>query len=114
MKVYEVMTRGIETVSSGVTLELAAKKMLSRNVGFLPVVDSERVIGVVTDRDIVLRAVAAGLRSQMTTVGQVMTKDRSRSMTIRRLVMRLWRWKRTSCIACSYLTARSGWLESFR
>jgi CBS domain-containing protein len=74
MKVYEVMTRGIETVSSGVTLELAAKKMLSRNVGFLPVVDSERVIGVVTDRDIVLRAVAAGLRSQMTTVGQVMTK----------------------------------------
>jgi CBS domain-containing protein len=73
MKVFEVMTRGIETVSSGLTLELAAKKMLSRNVGFLPVLDSEKVIGVVTDRDIVLRAVAAGWRPHMTTVGQVMT-----------------------------------------
>jgi CBS domain-containing protein len=74
MKVYEVMTRGIETVSPAATLELAAKKMLSRNVGFLPVVESEKLIGVVTDRDIVLRAVSAGLRPYMTTVAQVMTK----------------------------------------
>jgi CBS domain-containing protein len=74
MKVYEVMTRGIETVSPGATLEFAAKKMMNRNVGFLPVVESEKLVGVVTDRDIVLRAVSAGLRPYMTTVGQVMTK----------------------------------------
>jgi CBS domain-containing protein len=74
MKVYEVMTRGIETVSPGATLELAAKKMTNRNVGFLPVVESDKLIGVVTDRDIVLRAVSAGLRPYMTTAGQVMTK----------------------------------------
>jgi len=73
MKVSAVMTRGIETVSPGATLELAAKKMLNRNVGFLPVVDSEKVVGIVTDRDIVLRGVAFALRPQMTTVAQVMT-----------------------------------------
>jgi CBS domain-containing protein len=75
MKVYEVMTRGIETVSPGATIEFAAKKMMNRNVGFLPVVESEKLVGVVTDRDIVLRAVSAGLRPYMTTVGQVMTKE---------------------------------------
>jgi CBS domain-containing protein len=74
MKIHEVMTRGVETVSSGATLEFAAKKMLNRNVGFLPVVDSEKVVGVVTDRDVVLRAVSFGMRPAMTTVGQVMTK----------------------------------------
>jgi len=75
MKIREVMTRGIETISPGETLEAAARKMLHRNVGFLPVMDSEKVVGVVTDRDIVLRAVAAGLRPHMTKVHQVLTKD---------------------------------------
>jgi CBS domain-containing protein len=75
MKVYEVMTRGLEAVSPAVTLEFAAKKMLSRNVGFLPVLDDDKVVGIVTDRDIVLRAVSAGLRPYMTTVAQVMTKN---------------------------------------
>lgn len=73
MKVHEVMTRGIETVSPAATLESAGKKMLNRNVGFLPVVDSEKVVGIITDRDIVLRAVAFGLRPHMTTVAQAMT-----------------------------------------
>ena len=74
MKIYEVMTRGIETVPSGATLEFAASKMKARNIGFLPVVDSEKVVGVVTDRDMVLRAVSAGLRPHLTTVWQVMTR----------------------------------------
>lgn len=75
MKIHEVMTRGIETVSPGATLEFAAKKMLNRNVGFLPVVEEEKVVGVVTDRDVVLRAVSFGLRPAMTPVRQVMTKN---------------------------------------
>jgi len=75
MKVQEVMTRGIETVSPGATLEFAGKKMLNRNVGFLPVVDSDRVVGILTDRDIVVRALAFGLRPHMTTVSQAMTRN---------------------------------------
>jgi CBS domain-containing protein len=73
MKVSEVMTHGVESVSPAATLEQAAKKMRTRNVGFLPVIDGERVIGVVTDRDIVLRAVSEGMRPHMTTVREVMT-----------------------------------------
>jgi CBS domain-containing protein len=74
MKIHEVMTRGVETISSGATVEFAARKMLNRNIGFLPVVDSEKVVGVVTDRDMVLRGVSFGLRPAMTTVRQIMTK----------------------------------------
>ena len=75
MKIRELMTRGVETVSAGATLEAAGKKMQTRNIGFLPVLESEKVIGVVTDRDIVLRAVSVGMRPHMTTIRQVMTKE---------------------------------------
>src|SRR5438552_731179 len=74
MNISEVMTRGVETVSPGGTIGQAAKKMATLNIGFLPVLESEKVIGVVTDRDIVTRAVSAGLNAHMTTVRQVMTR----------------------------------------
>lgn len=72
-RVCEVMTRNVETVSPANTLEAAAQKMTARNVGILPVVDGDKLVGVVTDRDIVLRAVAQRLRPEMTRVRDVMT-----------------------------------------
>jgi CBS domain-containing protein len=71
--VREVMTFGVETISLAATLEQAAKKMKEHNVGILPVVDDEELLGVVTDRDIVLRAVSERLRPEMTRVREVMT-----------------------------------------
>ena len=73
MKIKEVMEEVVETASSGETIEQAARKMKLRDVGFLPVIDNGRILGVVTDRDRVLRAVSAGLRPHMTTVREVMT-----------------------------------------
>lgn len=73
MKVSEIMTRGVETVSPAATLDQAASKMKTRNVGFLPVVEEGRLLGVVTDRDIVLRAIAEDLRAHFTRVREVMT-----------------------------------------
>ena len=73
LKVSEVMTRGVEKISSAAMLEQAAKQMKAHNVGILPVVDGDEVIGVVTDRDIVLRAVSERLRPEMTRVHEVMT-----------------------------------------
>ena len=67
--VREVMTFGVETISPAATLELAAKKMKEHNVGILPVVEDKELLGVVTDRDIVLRAVSERLRPEMTRVG---------------------------------------------
>ena len=75
LTVSEVMTRGIETISPASTLEQAAKQMKAHNVGILPVVDGDDVVGVVTDRDIVLRAVSERLRPEMTRVKDVMTPN---------------------------------------
>jgi CBS domain-containing protein len=74
VKVSEVMTRGVEKISAAATIEEAAKQMKIHNVGILPVVDDNSVVGVVTDRDLVLRAVATRLRPEMTRVRDVMTR----------------------------------------
>ena len=73
-KVNAVMTRNVETVSPAETLEQAAKKMRLHNVGILPVVDENKVVGILTDRDMVLRAVSDGMRPYMTRVCDVMTR----------------------------------------
>lgn len=73
VKVSEVMTCGVEKISPAGTLEQAAKQMKAHNVGILPVVDGEEVVGVLTDRDIVLRAVSERLRPEWTWVHEVMT-----------------------------------------
>lgn len=71
----QVMTRGVETTSSAATLEEAAKKMRVHNIGFLPVVDDHKVVGVITDRDIVIRAVCGMFRPEMVRVREVMTPE---------------------------------------
>jgi CBS domain-containing protein len=73
MKVKEVMTGGIETISPDSTLEQAARKMRLRDIGILPVVDEDIILGVVTDRDLVLRGLAEGRPAHLTVVRQVMT-----------------------------------------
>jgi CBS domain-containing protein len=74
VKVSEVMTRGVETISAAATLEEAAKQMKAHNVGILPIVDENNVVGVLTDRDVVLRAVSTRMRPEMTRVRDVMTR----------------------------------------
>jgi CBS domain-containing protein len=73
VKVSDVMTRGVEKISPAATLEQAAKEMKAHNVGILPIVDGDNVVGVITDRDIVLRAVSERLRPEMTRVRDIMT-----------------------------------------
>ena len=58
MKISEIMTAGFETIDSTNSLTEAAKKMKSLDTGILPVQEGTRLIGVVTDRDIVIRALA--------------------------------------------------------
>ncbi len=75
--VADVMSRDIEFVYCGTSLADAAEKMQELDCGFLPISDTQgnKLIGVVTDRDIVLRAVAAGKDPRNTTVDDV-TGDR--------------------------------------
>ncbi len=75
MKVSDIMTRQVETVGPDDTLRKAAMVMDRLNVGFLPVHDGSRVVGVITDRDIVVRALAAGRDPEPTKVSEVMTEE---------------------------------------
>jgi CBS domain-containing protein len=73
MKVRDVMSAKAETVSMSTSLVGAAKLMRRQGIGFLPVVEAGTVVGVLTDRDIVLRAIAEGRSPYMTLVSDVMT-----------------------------------------
>jgi CBS domain-containing protein len=60
-QVADVMTRGVRTLSPSDTLQAAAQAMDELNIGSIPVCDNERVVGMVTDRDITVRGVAQGV-----------------------------------------------------
>jgi CBS domain-containing protein len=71
-KVSDVMTRDVRVASPDQTIREAAGAMAEADVGSLPVGENDRLVGMVTDRDIVLRAVAQG-RDSKTTVRDVMS-----------------------------------------
>ncbi len=73
MQVKEVMTRGCECIEPDASLESAARRMRELDVGPLPVCDRDRIAGIVTDRDIVVRAIAEGRDPHATHVRDVMT-----------------------------------------
>jgi CBS domain-containing protein len=73
--VSEVMTRNPVTVPTDATIVDAARLMRDRDIGPLIVVDSDRVQGIVTDRDIVVRAVADGRDPSSVTIGEVCSED---------------------------------------
>ena len=60
LKIRELMSRDVRTVTPNQSIKDAANIMNSINVGSIPVVDNQRLVGVVTDRDIVVRSVAKG------------------------------------------------------
>ena len=75
MQVKDVMTKGAEVVRPDATLQEAANKMKSLDIGPLPVCDGDKIIGMLTDRDITVRATAEGLDPKQTRVREVMSKE---------------------------------------
>jgi CBS domain-containing protein len=75
MKVRDMMTTRLVTCSSDDTLFAAAKKMQDNDIGCCPVVERDKLIGLVTDRDMTVRAVARGLDPNATMVSAVMSTD---------------------------------------
>ena len=73
--IKEVMTADPHTVSSDATLQDAAREMQSDDIGAVLVTDNGDVAGILTDRDIVVRAVAEGRDPSSTKVGDVATRD---------------------------------------
>lgn len=75
-KISELMTQRPRAVTAQTTVREAARLMDEEDVGSLPVVDEgDRLIGIVTDRDVAVRVVGRGLDSDATSVGEVATRD---------------------------------------
>jgi CBS domain-containing protein len=72
--VADVMTPGVETTTSSAALRDAARTMREGNFGSMPVVDDGRLVGILTDRDIVVRGVAEGLDLTSARVGDVASR----------------------------------------
>ena len=75
MQVSDVMTRNVETIPPDASLQQAAEAMEAMGVGSLPVCDGRRLVGTLTDRDIVVRGVATGRSPIEMLVRECMTED---------------------------------------
>lgn len=73
--VNEIMSTNVQMISPEATLRQAAQMMLELDMGALPVCRGTTLLGMVTDRDITIRGVAAGLSPDLACVSDVMTKD---------------------------------------
>lgn len=74
MKVKDVMHRGVAWVEPGTTLAEIARKMRDEDIGAVPVGENDRLVGMVTDRDIVCRGLAGDKPCAELTAGDVMSK----------------------------------------
>jgi|SRR5215510_2856697 len=75
MKVREIMTTNVEWVRPETAVVDLAQKMKTLNVGFLAVCDKDRLVGIVTDRDIVIRGIASGRDINTTNAADIMTHN---------------------------------------
>lgn len=73
MRVKEIMCQDFKIISPETTLRKAAEMMRDCDCGYLPIGENDRLIGAITDRDIVVRGVAAGRDAQSTSVQRIMT-----------------------------------------
>src|SRR5688572_18990578 len=74
MRLKDVMTESVAVLRPESTLQEAALKMNDLDIGFLPICNDDHIVGTLTDRDITIRAVAAGLDATSTPVDAVMTR----------------------------------------
>ncbi|AIY06671.1 putative signal transduction protein [Planococcus sp. PAMC 21323] len=74
MKIEEIMTTDVETCMPKSTLQEVASKMREINVGAIPICEQDRLVGIVTDRDIVIRGIAEQLSSD-TAVEEILSEQ---------------------------------------
>ena len=75
MEIKDIMTRQVVSIHPAESVEVAARTMTQYNIGVLPVCANGKLCGIVTDRDIVTRCLAAGRQPANTQVRQVMTEQ---------------------------------------
>jgi hypothetical protein len=110
-RVKDLMVRDVVTIDPAVTLAEAATRMRDHNVGILPVVVHGKLAGVVTDRDLVVRALAEGADPTLTVVGEFASAEPIYARPDTHLG-RPWRsWPRVSWVDFLSLTTTTGWFR---
>jgi CBS domain-containing protein len=75
MQIQQIMSKSVEYIGADTPISTAAQKMRDKDIGFVPICDNDRLVGTITDRDIVIRAVAQGRDPRTTPVREVMTQE---------------------------------------
>jgi CBS domain-containing protein len=73
MQLKEIMSRDVEVIRPEATLQEAAQRMKAHNIGYVLIREGEQTLGIVTDRDMTVRAAAEGRNPTATRVNEVMT-----------------------------------------
>lgn len=74
MLVRDIMHSGVKVINHKLTVEQAAKMMAENDIGSIPVEKNDKLIGMITDRDITIRVVATGKNPKVTKVSECMTE----------------------------------------
>ncbi len=75
MRVSEVMTKNPETLLPDSSIQEIAREMEKLDCGFMPIAENGRLLGTITDRDLVMRVLAKGKNPQDTTAEEIMTPE---------------------------------------
>ena len=73
--IRDLMTKSPRSVESGSTVMEAARLMRDEDAGLIPIVEGEKLVGTVTDRDIAIRVVAEGKSPESITVGEIASRE---------------------------------------
>jgi CBS domain-containing protein len=74
-RIRDLMTKSPRSLESGSTVMEAARLMRDEDAGLIPVVEGEKLVGTVTDRDIAIRVVAEGKSPESITVGEIASRE---------------------------------------
>jgi CBS domain-containing protein len=75
MRVNQIMTKNPETLPPNTSIRKVAEKMEKLDSGFVPIAENGNILGAVTDRDLIVRAIAKGKDPDKTTAKEVMSED---------------------------------------
>lgn len=75
MHLSEIMSRNVQTITPETLLTKASQIMKDNDIGFLPVLSKGRLIGIITDRDVVVRCLGEGRDAASTTAGDIMSRE---------------------------------------
>jgi CBS domain-containing protein len=73
--IRELMTKNPRSLESGSNVVEAARLMRDEDVGIVPIVEGDKLVGTVTDRDIAIRVIAEGKSPESTTVGEIASRE---------------------------------------